>query len=89
MGVKSMSVRSPEHIVLSLCLQHYEASWILKDGTPVLLRPIKPGDEAMMMEFFNTLSMRSMYFRFFHTFKPMPHKEILRHTQIDYFEKNY
>jgi acetyltransferase len=79
-----MSVRSPEHIVLSPYPQHYETSWILRDGTPVLLRPIKPEDEAMMIEFFNTLSMKSMYFRFFHILKPMSHKEIIRHTQIDY-----
>jgi acetyltransferase len=37
-----------------------------------------------MIEFFNTLSMKSMYFLLFHILKPMSHKEIILHTQIDY-----
>ncbi|HEX3035607.1 MAG TPA: GNAT family N-acetyltransferase [Thermodesulfobacteriota bacterium] len=71
-------------MVLSPYPQRYEAPWTLKDGTPVLLRLLKPEDEAMMAEFLHNLSMRTIYFRFFSILESMSHKEIIRYTQIDY-----
>ena len=64
--------------------QHYEAPWILKDGTPVILRPLKPEDEDMMADFLHNLSMRTIYFRFFSILELMSNKEIVRYTLIDY-----
>ncbi|HEX3034825.1 MAG TPA: GNAT family N-acetyltransferase [Thermodesulfobacteriota bacterium] len=71
-------------MVLSPYPQRYEAPWILKDGTRVLLRPLKPEDEDMMKEFLRNLSMRTIQLRFFHTLKAMSHKEVVRYTWIDY-----
>ncbi|HSE84101.1 MAG TPA: GNAT family N-acetyltransferase [Thermodesulfobacteriota bacterium] len=64
--------------------QNYEAPWVLKDGTPVILRPLKPEDEDMMTEFLHNLSMETLLLRFFHALKAMSHKEIVRYTRIDY-----
>jgi acetyltransferase len=37
----------------------------LKDGTPVTIRPIRPADEPLMVQFHGTLSERSVYLRYF------------------------
>jgi acetyltransferase len=39
--------------------------WSLKDGTPVTIRPIRPEDEPLMVQFHTTLSERSVYLRYF------------------------
>ena len=39
--------------------------WVMKDGTEVLIRPISPGDEPLMVTFHQTLSNRTVYLRYF------------------------
>ena len=43
----------------------YVWDWKLKDGTPVTIRPIRPEDEPLMVQFHTTLSERSVYLRYF------------------------
>jgi acetyltransferase len=43
----------------------YTWDWKLKDGTPVTIRPIRPEDEPLMVQFHHTLSERSVYLRYF------------------------
>ena len=43
----------------------YVHEWHLKDGTPVTIRPIRPEDEPLMVQFHTTLSERSVYLRYF------------------------
>ncbi|MGC2449533.1 MAG: bifunctional acetate--CoA ligase family protein/GNAT family N-acetyltransferase [Candidatus Sulfotelmatobacter sp.] len=43
----------------------YMWEWKLKDGTPVTIRPIRPEDEPLMVQFHHTLSERSVYLRYF------------------------
>lgn len=43
----------------------YVWEWKLKDGTPVTIRPIRPEDEPLMVQFHRTLSERSVYLRYF------------------------
>ncbi|HYM76399.1 MAG TPA: bifunctional acetate--CoA ligase family protein/GNAT family N-acetyltransferase [Candidatus Dormibacteraeota bacterium] len=43
----------------------YAWEWKLKDGTPVTIRPIRPEDEPLMVQFHGTLSERSVYLRYF------------------------
>ncbi len=47
----------------------YAGPWTMADGTPVIIRPIRPEDEPLMVEFHETLSERSVYFRYFHTMR--------------------
>ncbi|MBI2487627.1 MAG: bifunctional acetate--CoA ligase family protein/GNAT family N-acetyltransferase [Deltaproteobacteria bacterium] len=82
--VRKTTVRSPQHMVMSPYPARYETHWKLKDGTSVLLRPIKPEDEGMMIELFNTFPTNTILFRFFHLLKSMSHEQIVRYTQIDY-----
>jgi len=43
----------------------YIWDWSLKDGTRVTIRPIRPEDEPLMVQFHHTLSERSVYLRYF------------------------
>jgi acetyltransferase len=43
--------------------QQYVQPWALPDGTPVTLRPIRPEDEPLMIKLHETLSERTVYFR--------------------------
>jgi acetyltransferase len=43
----------------------YVSEWKMKDGTPVTIRPIRPEDEPLVVQFHHTLSERSVYLRYF------------------------
>lgn len=65
----------------------YYAEWQLKDGTPVIIRPIRPEDEPQMVKFHETLSDRSVYLRYLHTMKlsqRVSHERLTRICFIDY-----
>jgi acetyltransferase len=44
----------------------YIWDWMAKDGSDVVIRPIRPEDEHMMVKFHETLSDRSVYMRYMH-----------------------
>jgi acetyltransferase len=67
--------------------RQYVREWQLKDGTPVTIRPIRPEDEPLMVKFHETLSDRSVYFRYFHMLKlgqRIAHERLTRICFIDY-----
>jgi acetyltransferase len=43
----------------------YVSEWRAKDGSEVMMRPIRPEDEPLLVDFHNTLSERSVYMRYF------------------------
>ncbi len=45
---------------------HYIVRSILATGAAIVVRPIRPDDEAMMVRFHEGLSDRSVYLRYFH-----------------------
>jgi len=45
--------------------QQYVSTWTLKDGSPILIRPIRPEDEPMMVKFHGALSESTVHFRYF------------------------
>ncbi|MHA1269369.1 MAG: GNAT family N-acetyltransferase [Candidatus Helarchaeota archaeon] len=56
----------------------------LKDGTHVFIRPIKPSDRDLWVEFYLSLSKLSKYYRFFSS-RPTPNEKMIKkYTQIDY-----
>ena len=60
---------------------------ILKNGVPATLRPIRPEDEAMMVEFHENLSENSVYMRYFQSLKldqRVAHNRLIRLCFIDY-----
>jgi len=59
-------------------------SWRCRDGTPLLLRPIRPEDEALESELLSGLSEESQRFRFFNVLKEITHDMLVRRCNIDY-----
>ncbi|MGA9392610.1 MAG: bifunctional acetate--CoA ligase family protein/GNAT family N-acetyltransferase [Candidatus Sulfotelmatobacter sp.] len=43
----------------------YAASWTMRDGNQVTIRPIRPEDEPLIVKLHETLSDRSVYLRYF------------------------
>jgi acetyltransferase len=65
----------------------YVAPWKMKNGRSVVIRPIRPEDEPMMIRFHETLSERSVYLRYFHSMKldqRVAHERLTRICFIDY-----
>ena len=65
----------------------YVSRVTLKDGSPAVIRPIRPEDEPLMVKFHEALSDRSIHFRFFHAKKletRIAHENLLRKCFIDY-----
>jgi acetyltransferase len=66
---------------------HYASPWTMKDGTQVTIRPIRPEDEPAMVHFHETLSDRSVYYRYFHMMnleQRVQHDRLARTCFIDY-----
>ncbi len=61
-----------------------EEEFALSNGRKVLLRPIRPEDEAAHHEFHDKCTPQDMRMRFFHPVRSLPHAEMARLTQIDY-----
>jgi acetyltransferase len=65
----------------------YVGPWTAKDGTPVVIRPIRPEDEPLMAKFHGTLSERSIYLRYFHMENlstRIAHERLIQKCFIDY-----
>jgi acetyltransferase len=65
----------------------YVSHWKMKDGTRVLLRPIRSEDEPAMAKFHETLSDRSVYLRYFHMenlSSRVAHERLIRKCFVDY-----
>lgn len=59
-------------------------SWPLRDGTRVVIRPVRPEDRQIEQDFVRNLSDESRYFRFFHAVRDLSETALTRFTRIDY-----
>jgi acetyltransferase len=65
----------------------YISRWKMKNGEEVLIRPIQPEDEPLMVKFHETLSEKSVYLRYFHMENlsvRVAHDRLIRKCFIDY-----
>jgi acetyltransferase len=65
----------------------YVSRWKMKDGTAVVIRPIRPEDEPLMVRFHELLSEESVYLRHFHMAQlsmRVAHERLIRKCFIDY-----
>lgn len=71
-----------------LAIRPYPSQWqavlATRQGTPVLVRPIRPSDEHLYGDFIARLSPEDIRFRFLAPKKEFSHRFIARFTQIDY-----
>ena len=66
---------------------HQVAPWTANDGTTLLLRPIRPEDEPLLVAFHGTLSERTVALRYFHAMKlstRVAHERLTRICFVDY-----
>jgi acetyltransferase len=67
--------------------RRYVSPWTLRDGTTVTIRPIRPEDEPLMVDFYETVSGQSVYSPYFATLQLTPssaHERLIRICFIDY-----
>jgi len=67
--------------------RQYMGTWRLKDGSAVLIRPIRPEDEPLLVAFHHKLSERSVYLRYASLLKlsqRVAHERLARLCFIDY-----
>jgi acetyltransferase len=64
--------------------KEWERNERLRDGTEVLLRPVRPEDEPLYPPFFGRVTPDDLRLRFFAPVKDFSHAFIARFTQIDY-----
>ncbi len=65
----------------------YAADWVLADGRPVHIRPIRPEDEPLIVQFHQILSEASVYLRYFHVMQVdlrVAHERLKRICFTDY-----
>jgi acetyltransferase len=58
--------------------------WVTWNGQQILLRPIKPGDAAQHLQFFNALDPADIRYRTFMPLRAVTTAQIARFTQIDF-----
>ncbi|MBN2563086.1 MAG: GNAT family N-acetyltransferase [Phycisphaerae bacterium] len=64
--------------------EHLESTATLKDGTQVLVRPVRPQDEPMMKDMFYSFSEQTMRLRFHSYARAMPHQRLQVFCNVDY-----
>jgi len=64
--------------------KEWERRVTLKDGTALLIRPIRPEDEALYGPFFAEVTEQDLRLRFFAPIKEFSHAFVARFTQLDY-----
>ena len=64
--------------------KEWERPAALRDGTRILVRPVRPEDEPLYGPFFAAVTPQDLRLRFFAPVKEFGHRFIARLTQIDY-----
>ena len=82
--IKPSSIKAPLHLVISPYPNQYESQVTIEGEESILIRPIRPEDAPLLEALFDTLSSKSIYFRFFSPMKRIPPQMLARFTQIDY-----
>lgn len=72
------------HLVINPYPTKWVTPWRTRDGTDITLRPIRPEDEPLELEFIRGLSTETSRFRFFQIIKDLPHEALVRFCNIDY-----
>lgn len=63
---------------------NYSVTEALRDGTRLLIRAIRPADKQLLAEHFQSLSERSIYYRFFGHKRSLEQEDLSRLTELDF-----
>ncbi|WP_457207498.1 bifunctional acetate--CoA ligase family protein/GNAT family N-acetyltransferase [Nocardioides sp. P5_C9_2] len=64
--------------------RHWEADVLLRDGRTAHIRPIRPADAELLVEFYARVSDESKYYRFFSPMPQLSERDVKRFTEVDY-----
>jgi acetyltransferase len=73
-----------DHMAIHPYPSHLISKWTQPDGLDITIRPIKPEDADLEVDFVSRLSAETKYFRFMNTLRELPPAMVARLTQIDY-----
>jgi len=80
--------RKPQPAYAHMAIHPYpmelESQIVLRDGTRLMMRPIRPEDAELERRFIGALSEQTRYFRFFYRLNELSPAMIARFTQVDY-----
>lgn len=65
-------------------LRDYAVEEILRDGGSIHIRAIRPDDKQRLIDHFQRLGKRSVYFRFFSAKRHLTDEELVRFTEVDF-----
>ncbi len=74
----------PPHLSICPYPDRYVKDLVLRDETPVVIRPIRPEDEPLIAEFIKGLSGETFSLRFCQQVVEMTHERLVRYCQVDY-----
>ncbi len=63
---------------------HWEADVLLRDGRTAHIRPIRPDDREVFVEFYSRVSDESKYYRFFSPMPRLSERDLDRFTNVDH-----
>jgi acetyltransferase len=84
MVIRPSSVLGHDRLAIRPYPSGLEETLALRDGSTVLIRPIRPEDEPAHEDFVSRVSAEDYRLRFFSPMRELPHTEMARFTQIDY-----
>ena len=67
--------------------RHWEADVVLRDGRTAHVRPVRPEDRDLMVEFYARVSDTSKYFRFFAPMPVLSDADLTRFTNVDHNDR--
>ena len=67
--------------------RHWEADVLLRDGRTAHIRPIRPDDADLLVEFYSRVSAESKYYRFFSPMPFLSDRDVKRFTEVDYADR--
>ncbi len=81
---KPLGAFCPANLVICPYPINYIDSAIDKDGKTFIVRPIKPEDEPLLYELFNTFSPETIRMRFFRPLTEISHEQMVKYCHLDY-----
>ena len=66
---------------------HWEADVLLRDGRTAHIRPIRPEDREVFVEFYARVSDQSKYYRFFSPMPRLSDRDVDRFTNVDHVNR--
>lgn len=85
--LKDKDIEKHKYLTLPLYPKEFIKRFGLNDETPVLLRPIRPEDEPLLVELFGAFSEETIMNRFFELIKSMTHERLISYCHNDYYRE--